>query len=147
MLIYIVGMPASGKTTFGKGLAAALGYRFLDLDAEIVCSEKMSVAEIFQKKGEAYFRAKETEVLLRTGQLTHTVVSTGGGTPCFFDNMEYIEKHGFSIFLDVPLETIERRIVKEKRPLFKSDDLQREISKLYQARSAQYCRANLTLCL
>ena len=59
MLIYILGMPASGKTTFGRGLAHALGYRFLDLDEEIVRREKMPVAEIFQTKGEEYFRRKE----------------------------------------------------------------------------------------
>ena len=143
MLIYIVGMPASGKTTFGRGLAHALGYRFLDIDEEIVRTEKMSVAELFREKGESYFRKKEAEALRRTGNLDYAVVATGGGTPCFFDNMDYIREHGFSIFLDTPLEVIERRLFEEKRPLIKSHLVKEEVSGLYRARSGQYRRANL----
>lgn len=145
MLIYILGMPASGKTTFGRGLAHALGYRFLDLDEEIVRREKMPVAEIFQRKGEEYFRRKETEALRRTGQLAYTVVAVGGGTPCFFDNMDYIREHGFSIFLDTPPEIVEKRLSEGKRPLFKSHPEKEEVSELYHARSGQYRRADLIL--
>ncbi len=81
--IYLVGMPASGKTTFGKELAKALNFNFIDLDEVLVEKVGTSISDLFREKGEAYFRDLEKEILEQTTP-TKTVIATGGGAPCFF---------------------------------------------------------------
>lgn len=87
--IFIIGMPASGKTTFGRALARRLGREFIDLDFCITQRFRASVAEIFARDGEEAFRRREAAMLREVGEMEDVVVACGGGTPCFSSNMEY----------------------------------------------------------
>ncbi|MES2733332.1 MAG: shikimate kinase [Bacteroidota bacterium] len=123
--IFLIGMPSSGKTSLGKLLAKQLLYQFIDLDAKIVEEEGASIAHIFKEKGEAYFRQVESKVLHQLKPNNSLVVATGGGTPCFFDNMAFIQENGLSIFLDVSPTELLRRMMsskKNERPLFDTQD-------------------------
>ena len=114
-------MPASGKSSLGKALANQLNYQFLDLDEVIVKREGISIPEIFRQHGEAYFRQSERAVLRSIIPNSQLVIATGGGTPCFFDNMPFIRATGFSLFLDVSPRELLRRLKdskKNERPLF-----------------------------
>jgi shikimate kinase len=119
--IYLIGMMGAGKTTLGRQLAKLLGYSFLDLDKDIEIYEGRSVQQIFDEKGETYFRDAERAALERTAEHHNTVISTGGGTPCFFSNMSRINKLGFSIYLRGNAAFISGRVSKnrEKRPLLR----------------------------
>ena len=126
MKFFLIGLPGSGKTTLGRKLATALKIPFVDLDIEIEKRETVSTQIIFKKFGEQYFREVESAVLKtwcdRTGSF---VMATGGGTPCFFDNMEVSNKAGKSIFIDVSASEIAKRIAmsdKSERPLFANVD-------------------------
>jgi shikimate kinase len=148
-LIYLLGMPGSGKSTLAKQLAKEISYHFLDLDELIVLNERSSINEIFAIHGEDYFRRVEQKALLHTTTLRHTIVALGGGTPCFFDNMQLINKGGFSIYLDVPLEIIAKRLSKESsaRPLLnvKPEELLAQITEKHHQRFDFYKQAHLTI--
>jgi shikimate kinase len=121
--IFLIGLPGSGKTTLGKELSQKLGIPFEDTD-EIICrKEKKSIEHIFEESGEKYFRELEKKVIRELLQdKERSIVSTGGGLPCFYDNMEQINEHGLSIFLNVPPETITHRLWAQKhenRPMLK----------------------------
>lgn len=111
MKIYLIGLPGSGKTTLGKQLAAQLKIDFVDLDTEIEKSEKRAIAVIFKEAGEDYFRSSEATELRKWSQgQNNFVMATGGGAPCFFDNLELMNQSGTTIFLDVPAKEIAKRI-------------------------------------
>lgn len=96
--IFLIGFMGSGKTTWGKKLANRLQKQFIDLDQLIVKQIEMSIPEYFERFGEAQFRILESKILKE--QLSpNTIVSTGGGSPCYFDNMDWINKNGLSIYL------------------------------------------------
>jgi shikimate kinase len=126
MKVFLLGLPGSGKTTLGKKLASALQLPFVDLDKEIEKAEGKPIPEIFKEKRENYFRELESSVLKQwCARPDDFVMATGGGAPCFFDNMEVIKASGKSIFLDVPASEIAARISKtavEKRPLLAASD-------------------------
>ncbi|AUD01772.1 shikimate kinase [Spirosoma pollinicola] len=125
--IFLIGMPSSGKSTLGKRIADALHYRFIDTDKLIVREEGRTVAEIFAESGEAYFREAERRVLRTIKPGGSFVVSTGGGMPCFHENMDYINATGVSVFLDVPVDILVKRITahaQEDRPLNNAADPQ-----------------------
>ncbi len=149
-LIYLVGMPASGKTTFGKKLASKIGYNFVDLDQLIVNKEKQNITNIFANKGEDYFRMIESEILHSTNSLVNTVIATGGGAPCFLNNMDFINKNGLSIWLNVSLESLAMRIMQgeSERPMFKNKN-KNEIIEFLQLKLAErvpfYQKAKLKL--
>ncbi|MBX2946567.1 MAG: shikimate kinase [Cyclobacteriaceae bacterium] len=146
MKIFLVGLPGSGKSTFGKQLAEALQLPFIDLDKEIEQACGMPVAEIFASKGEPWFREQES-VTLRTivGKDHSFVMATGGGTPCFHGSMELMNQAGTTIFLDIPLNIIEQRISeveKSARPLFKSErSVSEKLQQLYEHRLPFYQQA------
>ncbi len=111
MKIYLLGLPGSGKTTLGRTMAESLAVPFVDLDAEIEQSEGMAIKEIFEKRKEDYFRKIESMHLKKWSTSSHNfVMATGGGAPCFFDNLETINRSGKSFFLDVPAQEIARRV-------------------------------------
>jgi shikimate kinase len=87
-------MPGSGKSTWGKKLAKALQYNFVDLDKLIELNEQLSIEDIFRQKGEEYFRDLEHKYLLKTIVMNNVVISCGGGTPCYNDNMNLINENG-----------------------------------------------------
>ena len=119
-LIYLIGMPASGKSTFGKQLAPKINYIFFDTDEMIVEKVGKSISQIFTDEGEEYFRKMEREVLLRTINFKNAIVSTGGGAPCSYNNIDIINANGFSVFLDVSIDllTLRAKQGKNQRPMF-----------------------------
>lgn len=149
MRIYIIGMPASGKTTFGKILAQRLGYSFVDMDEEIVQLAGISIPQLFEEQGETYFRQLEKKVLHQLND-EQVVISTGGGAPCFFDNMSFIKKQGRSIFLQVTAQTLMERASKQagSRPLLNGksgEALLAELGSKYRLRLPFYQQAELVL--
>lgn len=118
MIIYLIGYMGSGKSTLGKLLSNALGYGFMDLDAAIESKEGRSIAAIFDENGEGYFRKVETEMVKATSALSDTVVSTGGGSPCFADNMQAMNDSGITVYLKHDPRQLAKRLIpgKAKRP-------------------------------
>lgn len=142
MKIFLLGMPGSGKSTIGKLLAANINYPFLDLDKEIERRERKSISEIFESSGEKTFREMETEALREVIQKKGSlVISCGGGTPCFNDNMELMNISGLTVYIDVPEATlVERTKRNTSRPLLQSDHLTK-ISLLLNERAKFYTMA------
>lgn len=122
MNIYLLGYMSSGKSTIGKALAEALECDFLDFDHYITTNEGMTIPQIFEQKGEIYFRKKETYYLdqLISENRTNIIIALGGGTPCYGDNMEKILKTSdHSIYLNVPFKKLAQRLWEDRveRPL------------------------------
>ncbi len=118
--IVLVGLPGSGKSTLGQLLAQQLGLPFIDLDAVIETEAGSSIAQLFAQKGEPYFRELESALLKKVLQgPVPVVLATGGGAPCFYDNMAYIRMHTRSVYLNVPWPLLAQRLAKQpgKRPL------------------------------
>lgn len=109
----------SGKSTLGRSLANKLGYAFVDLDKAVEQRAAQTIAELFTTHGESYFRRLETETLHTLSTHDNTVVSTGGGTPCFDDNMQYMLSNGITIYLKHDPKTLYNRLIHAKieRPL------------------------------
>lgn len=148
--IYIVGFMGSGKTTYGKALAHQRGYDFYDLDEAIEQALTLPVREIFTLHGEAYFRKQEAAILRNTQTFENTVIATGGGTPAYHGNMEWMNDHGHTIFLDAPAETLYERLVSEtaSRPLLQGlqgDALRTHIRILLSERLPWYRMAHETI--
>jgi shikimate kinase len=125
MRLFLIGFMGSGKTHWGKRIAEKLSIPFYDLDAVIVNSEGMNISEIFAAKGEEYFRYMEKQTLEDlVARENHFVLSAGGGTPCFFNNIEFMKKSGKVLWLNTSLEALNQRLLKEKntRPLLRSID-------------------------
>ncbi len=122
MRIYLVGFMGVGKSYLGKIWAKENNLKFCDLDEIIAQEEKMTIAEIFEKNGENYFRQKEKETLLKTLTFQNTIIACGGGTPCFFDNINWMRKNGTVIFLNETVEKILLNITNDKqvRPLLEN---------------------------
>ena len=147
--IILVGMMSSGKSTLGKKLARSLGYRFVDLDKLIENDQQKDIPSIFSQKGESYFRDIESRMLKEILPNRGIVLASGGGTPCFFDNMDYIKKLGISIFLDVPAGDLARRIEnhgKDDRPILSgAKSLEDELKRKIEERREFYSQADLTI--
>ena len=142
-------MPGSGKTTLGNKLANHLGLKFLDLDHLIEAQEGKPIKDIFSVYGEEYFRNIEKQLLEESINSNDSVLlSTGGGAPCFFNNIEFMLKNGLVIFIDTPIEEIIRRLSKsttEDRPLVAKfeDDIEKGITDKYNQRIQYYSRAHI----
>ena len=147
--IILIGMMSSGKSTLGKKLARSLGYRFVDLDKLIERDQSSDIPSIFSQKGESYFRDVESRLLKEIVPNHRIVLASGGGTPCFFDNMEYIKNLGVSIFLDVPAEDLAKRIEnhgKDDRPILSNAfSLTDELTRRIQERLPFYSQADITI--
>jgi shikimate kinase len=120
-LIFLIGFMGCGKTTLGRKLASRLGYMFMDLDHVLEAQAGMTIAEYFSTHGEDAFRKLESDVLKQSKYPEHAVISTGGGLPCFFDNMDWINGHGKSVYIKLPPKTLAGRLEneKEERPLLR----------------------------
>ena len=150
MLIYLIGFMGSGKSAKGKKLANLLHYQFLDLDAFITEQTEMSIPAIFEKEGEDKFRQMESEALKQTALLSNTVIATGGGAPCFNQNMELIKKSGVSVYLQLSPDELYNRLINshQKRPLIEGLEgkmLHDFISNKLKDREPYYLMADYTI--
>ena len=118
---FLIGYMGSGKTTVGKQLAKKLNLQFVDIDLFIENRYRKSISALFEEKGEACFREIERKTLHEIIDFENVVISTGGGLPCFFDNMEVMNQTGTTIYLKVSVEELAERLKagKQQRPLIK----------------------------
>ncbi len=143
--IALVGLMGAGKTAVGTWVANELSVPFVDSDAEIVKAANMSIAEIFSRDGEAFFRARETEVLERLLMGPPCILSTGGGAYLAARNRELISAHGVALWLRADLELLWGRVRhKTTRPLLQTDDPRQTLADLYAARTPIYALAELS---
>lgn len=141
--IYLVGFMAAGKSTLARTLGAKLGWRVEDVDELIAAREQLTIAEIFARHGEPYFRAVERDIVKLLLPLRQTVVATGGGTFMDADTRAAINLDGLSVWLDVPFEELLARIPRDgERPLAQDTT---QIAHLYDLRRAAYQHAHLRL--
>lgn len=150
MIIYLLGFMGSGKTSAGKRLAAALDYTFIDLDSMIESEAGCSISEIFSDSGEERFREIEKIELGKTGDMKNCVIACGGGTPCFYDNMEYMNRVGFTVYLELSKAQLLSRIEhsRSKRPLvakLSGDELIDYIDSTLDSRAEYYRRAKISI--
>lgn len=117
--IFLIGMMGSGKSYWTKFLSKKLKIGGYDLDFLIESNEEKTIAEIFSEDGEDYFRKQESKILKWFKEKKSFVLGTGGGTPCYYENMEWMNKNGITIFIDPPIEQLVERLIPEKshRPL------------------------------
>jgi shikimate kinase len=141
--IYLVGFMGAGKTTLARALAKRLEWKAVDIDELIEDRERQTVAEIFARRGEAYFRTVEREVLLDQIGAPHVVVATGGGTFADVQNRAAIHRDGLSVWLDVPLERLIGRLPADGRRPLAAD--RSGFERLYHQRRAAYEQAHVRL--
>src|SRR6516225_3206005 len=116
MKIFLIGFMGSGKTHWGRQISAKLNLPFYDLDTVIIGREHKSVADIFAEKGEEYFRYVEKETLEQlSSEQDSFILSCGGGTPCFFNNIEFMKKNGKVIWLNTSVDILKQRLLKERQ--------------------------------
>ena len=140
MIFYLIGMMGSGKSSVGKLLANKLQFSIIDIDKEIEKDEKLSIKEIFEKKGENYFREIESKYLLRKRKLS--VVSCGGGIILNKKNREFLKTSGYTIYLKSSIPTLEKRLLNENgRPLLSNDNLKETLINIYSKRKTLYTSA------
>lgn len=150
--IFLIGLAGSGKSTLGIDLAKRLGYKFIDLDKAIEGKEGVTIPEIFQRQGEGQFRLIEKETLNDiVAKEDSYVMATGGGTPCYHFNIDTMNDHGTTIFLDVSPGDLALRVMEdgvETRPMFKSydhQDLIQEIREMKSRRDEFYEQAQIKI--
>lgn len=144
--IVLVGMMGSGKTAIGRALSTKLSVPFLDSDAEIVEAAQASIAEIFERDGEAFFREREAEVIARLLSGEVCVLSTGGGAFLAERNRVAVATKGVSIWLDASLDLLWERVRhKDTRPLLKTPDPFGTLEEIYEARTPIYRQAQLSV--
>lgn len=150
MRYFLIGFMGSGKTYLGGIWAAQHGLAFYDLDTLIAEEERMNIPEIFATMGEDYFREKEAAILRNTDRFDDCIIACGGGTPCFYDNMNWMNRYGVTIFLDESDDNIYHRILREPalRPLLpttEEEPLKNFIRLKKSERLQFYNRAQITL--
>ena len=144
--VVMVGMMGAGKTAVGRALATRLGVPFLDSDAEIEAAATMSIAEIFERDGEAFFRDRETEVIDRLLENQRGILSTGGGAFLSERNRQIISQKGVSVWLDADLDLLWSRVKhKNTRPLLRTSNPRETLKTLYEARVPSYRKADLAV--
>lgn len=144
--IVLVGMMGSGKTAIGRALAARLEVPFLDSDAAIEAAAQASIAEIFTRDGEAFFRDREAEVIARLMSGPPAVISTGGGAFMAERNRAVISARGLSLWLDADLETLWDRVRhKDTRPLLRTANPRQTLAEIHDRRVPVYRLADLTI--
>ncbi len=151
MNLFLIGLPGSGKSTLGRALALELKLKMVDTDTEIVAAEGKTIEEIFKDSGEDYFRKLEQTILHEISKNDQQLISTGGGMPCFFNNMEYMQKKGITLFIDVPVENLQQRLIgqrSQKRPMLEGktdEEVLQFLKQKHEERFLYYSRALITV--
>ena len=148
--IILIGYMGAGKTTVGKALSKELGIPFYDLDWYIESRRRKTVAQLFAEQGEEAFRKIESNMLHEVAEFEDVIISCGGGTPCFFDNIDYMNQQGQVIYLKATPEVLYRHLLmgKTERPLLKGktpDELIAFIHEQLERREPFYSKAQYTL--
>lgn len=148
--IFLIGYMGAGKTTLGKAFARQLNIPFIDLDWYIEERLHKTVGELFAERGETEFRKLERNILHEAAEFENVVISTGGGAPCFFDNMEFMNRVGKTVLLDVHPDVLFRRlrVAKQQRPILQGkedDELKAFIVQALEKRAPFYTQAQYTL--
>ena len=146
--IFLIGYMGAGKTTVGKDLAKLMGLSFIDLDCYIEGRYHKTVGQIFDEKGEEAFRDIERRMLHEVAMFEDVLISTGGGAPCFFDNMEFMNEMGTTVYLKVSVEELAKRleVCKSTRPVLKGrsgDELVAFIAENLKKRTPHYMQASI----
>jgi shikimate kinase len=151
MKIFLIGFMGSGKSTVGVDLAHILGYRFIDLDEYIEQKHNLSIKLIFETKGEDYFRMIENETLKEVCSFEGDfVISSGGGTSCFYNNIDYMNRNGITVYLRAEVSTLVARLIESKvdRPLLwgkTKDELNEYIIRVLNERKKYYEKAQVII--
>ena len=148
--IILIGYMGAGKTTIGKALSKELGITFYDLDWYIESRMRKTVSEIFAERGEEGFRQIEYNMLHEVAEFEDVIISCGGGTPCFFDNMDYLNQQGQVVYLKAEPEVLYKHLLmaKVERPLLKGkskEELLKFIKEQLEKREPFYTKAHYTL--
>lgn len=146
--IFLIGYMGAGKTTVGRLLAQRMNLSFIDLDCYIENRYQKTVSRLFAEKGEEGFRKIEHSLLHEVAEFEDVLVSTGGGAPCFFDNMAFMKERGTVVYLKVSVGELARRLelCKHTRPLLKDktpEELQNFIAEALRQREAYYNQATI----
>lgn len=148
--IFFIGYMGSGKSTLGRWLATALNLRFIDLDEYIETSYTKSVGELFDEVGETEFRNIERKALREVAKFEDCLIATGGGTPCFFDNMDFMNAVGVTVYLRTSVAELTERLklFRNKRPLLRQktdEELETHIVDMLEKRAPFYQQAHFIL--
>jgi shikimate kinase len=148
MIIFLVGFMGCGKSYVGRNLAPLLDFDYVDIDKYIEEKEALTISEIFEQKGEAYFREQENKFIKDLNTDTNLVVSTGGGAPCFNNNMQLMNEKGLTVYLNRSKALVIPRLLKGqyKRPLIAKltqEELEQFYDERLESRKAFYEQANL----
>lgn len=147
MRIYLIGYMGCGKSTMGKRLSKHLGLQFIDMDHYIEKRNCKTVPQLFEEYGEEGFRQRERKALEELAEFTNVVIATGGGAPCFFDNIDLMNRTGKTIYLNIHPKILAGRLLKSKteRPLIKGksrEELVEFIDETLRKRNEFYKQAN-----
>jgi shikimate kinase len=151
MKIFLIGFMGSGKTYWGQLLSQKLSIPFFDMDEQVVSHEGKSIVEIFAEKGEEYFRLLEKDVLhIITESHDNFAMACGGGLPCYFNNIDYMNQSGTTVWINTPVDILFQRLISEKesRPLIKgltNEQLKSYISKKFADRRIYYEQADVVI--
>ncbi len=151
MKIFLIGFMGCGKTHWGKLLSQKMQAPFFDLDEKLVEQDGREINEIFSASGEEYFRMLEKDVLHILSESHETfIMACGGGTPCFFNNIDYMKKHGTTVWINCSTECLHKRLLKEKenRPLIRAvpdSELRSHIVKKLSDRKIFYQQADVII--
>jgi shikimate kinase len=150
MKIFLIGMMGSGKSYWAKYLSNQYKMNWIDLDTAIEKANNLTIEKIFATKGENFFREQEKEILRSIEAKENIIVATGGGTPCFHNNMQWMNEHGTTIWIDEPIDVLVSRLLTEKshRPLIKNlkeNELTDFFSRQLEKRKSFYQQATLHL--
>lgn len=148
--IFLTGYMGSGKTTAGKKLAAKMDFEFIDLDTFLESEYQMTIPEIFASKGEKEFRAMEHNALKKLIERDNLVIACGGGTPCYYNNMELMNNNGTTVYLKLSADALVNRLLtaKTKRPLIANkteEELRAFVNRQLEKREDQYHQAQYTV--
>lgn len=149
-LIFFIGFSGSGKTTVGRKIARRLGFNYCDLDEVIETTSGLTTSEIFRQKGEQHFRKLENQCLKKVISNKFTVVSCGGGTPMYFDNLHLMEEAGIIVYLKMSSRALCYRLERSKktRPLIgdsRGEELVKKIDEIIAKREPFYSKAHITV--